>query len=145
MKNQRHIPPRVPWFAVLGVALLGACTSTPKGTYNTVEGSEHSSEVKKFSPNRDLENSIEQRNIVLVRKEGVLVAQFDMVNKLDRAISFQWGIEWRDKANLVIDYGPSHFRPERLSGRQIKTVKVVAPSPEATGYTLQVGSRDEVR
>jgi uncharacterized protein YcfL len=145
MKNPRHISSRARWLAVLGVALLGACTSAPKGTYNTIEGSENSREVKKFSPNRELENSIEQRNIVLVRKEGMLVAQFDMVNKLDRAISFQWGIEWRDKAGLVIDYGPSHFRPERLSGRQIKTVKVVAPSPEATAYTLQIGSRDEVR
>lgn len=145
MKNPRPFPSRARWLAVVGVALLGACTSAPKGTYNTIEGSEHSNEVKRFSPNRELENSIEQRSIVSVRKEGVLVVQFDMVNKLDRAISFQWGIEWYDKAGLVIDYGPSHFRPERLSGRQSKTIKIVAPSPEADTWKLQIGSRDEVR
>jgi uncharacterized protein YcfL len=145
MKNQRHIPPRVPWLAVLGVALLGACTSTPKGTYNTVEGSEHSSEVKKFSPNRDLENSIDMRNILQVRKEGMLVVQLELVNKLDRALSFQWGVEWYDRAGMVIDYGPGSYRSERLSGRQSKTIKIVAPSPEADTWKLQVGSRDEVR
>lgn len=127
------------------LVVAGACISTPRGSYNTVEGSEHSKDVKRTSPNRDLENSLEQRNIITGRKEGMLVVQFELVNRLDRAISFQWGVEWSDRAGFVIDYGPAHFRPERLSGRQSKTVKIVAPSPEAEQYRLLIGSRDEVR
>lgn len=126
-------------------ALLCACTSTPRGTYNSLSGKEGGAEVSRVSPNRELENSLEMKNIVQVRKEGMLVVQLDLANRLDRALAFQWAIEWYDRAGLVLDYGPAHYRPERLSGRQSKTIKVVAPSPEAESWKLQVGSRDEAR
>lgn len=135
---------RAPLFAA-GLALLTACVSEPRGSYNSISSSENSADTKRFSPNRELENSLETRNIVNVRKDGILIVQFELVNKLDRALSFQWGIEWRDRAGLVLDYGPGHYSPERLSARQSKTIKIVAPSPEADSWTLQVGSRDEVR
>lgn len=132
-----------PFFAAL--ALLCACTSTPRGTYNSLAGKEGGAEVARISPNRQLENSLEMKNIVQVRKEGMLVIQLDLVNRLDRALAFQWAIEWYDRSGLVLDYGPAHYRPERLSGRQSKTIKIVAPSPQAESWKLQVGSRDEVR
>lgn len=135
---------RAPLFAA-GLALLTACVSEPRGSYNSISGSENSAESKRFSPNRELENSLEIRDIVRVRKDGILIVQFQLVNKLDRALCFQWGIEWRDRSDLVIDYGPGHYSPERLSARQSKTIKIVAPSPEAESWKLQVGSRDEVR
>lgn len=131
--------------ACASLLLANACSLPPRGTYNTVQGSENGREVTRNSPNRDLENSLEQRNIVNVRKEGMLVVQFDLVNKLDRALAFQWGVEWYDRSGLVIDYGPAHYRPERFSGRQSKTIKIVAPSPEAVSWKLLIGSRDEVQ
>lgn len=135
---------RAPLFAA-GLALLTACVSEPRGSYNTISGSENSGESTRFSPNRDLENSLETHNIIKVRKDSMLIIQFELVNKLDRALSFQWGIEWYDRAGLVLDYGPGHYSPERLSARQSKTIKIVAPSPDAESWKLQVGSRDEAR
>lgn len=131
--------------SVAALALLGACTSAPRGTYNSLTGKEGGAEVSRVSPNRELENSLEMKNIVQVRKEGLLVVQMDLTNRLDRALSFQWAIEWYDRSGLVLDYGPAHYRAERLSGRQSKSIKIVAPSPEAESWKLQVGSRDEVR
>ncbi len=125
-------------------ALLCACTSAPRGTYNSISGRE-GGQVTTHTPNRDLENSLEMKNIVQVRKEGILVVQLELANRLDRALAFQWSVEWYDRAGLVLDYGPAHYRPERLSGRQSTTIKLVAPSPQAESWKLQVGSRDEVR
>jgi len=131
--------------ASAGLLFASSCSLPPRGSYNSVQGSENGAEVTRNSPNRNLQESIELRNIVQARKEGMLVVQVDLVNKLDRAISFQWGVEWFDRSGLVIDYGPAHYRPERFSGRQSKTVKLVAPSPEATSWKIQIGSRDEVQ
>lgn len=142
--NSNHSLRSIAAPALALAALLGACTSAPRGTYNTVSGRE-GGQVTTHTPNRDLENSLEMRDIVQVRKDGMLIFQFELVNKLDRALSFQWDVEWRDRSNLVIDYGPAHYRPERLSGRQSKTIKVVAPSPDADSFRLLLGSRDEVR
>jgi len=130
--------------ALTAASLLCACASTPRGTYNSVSGRE-GGQVSKHTPNRELENSLEMRNIVQVRDNGLLVVQLELANRLDRALSFQWAVEWYDRAGLVIDYGPAHYSPERLSGRQTKTIKITSPSPAAESWKLQVGSRDEVR
>lgn len=142
--NHSHSLRSIAAQAIATAAVLCACTSAPRGTYNSVSGRE-GGQVTTHTPNRDLENSLEMRNIVQVRKEGMLVVQLELANRLDRALSFQWAVEWYDRSGLAIDYGPAHYSPERLSGRQSKTIKLVAPSPEAESWKLQVGSRDEVR
>src|SRR5687768_17264421 len=119
---------RIPLAFVAPLALgLGACTSTHQGVVNRFSGGEG------------------QRDVTEVRDNGVLVVQFDLVNTRQGPVAFQWTIDWFDKAGLKLDYVPQSWTPERLPGGSSKTIKRVAPHPDATSWQLQTGSRDEVQ
>ncbi|MCY3000762.1 MAG: YcfL family protein [Planctomycetota bacterium] len=120
------------------VALVG-CTAAPRGSVNSFDGK--NTEVG----NALLNASLEIRNIVRAEKNGLKVAQFELHNRHSTALAFQWTVEWYDRSGLKIQYGPAHWEPERLAGSASKTLQIVAPSPDADSWKLQVGSRDEVQ
>jgi uncharacterized protein YcfL len=115
-----------------------------QGQVNRYQGAEGMRETKADEPNALLAASLEMSHLVQNRVNGMLVVQFDLVNKRSFPQSFQWSVDWFDTAGMSIAYGPQHWTPERLAGSAAKTIKVVAPTPEAASWRLQVGSRDEV-
>ena len=131
--------------ALAGALSAAACRMAPRGSYNSVESGRPGQDPVQTIGNRDIANSLELRNIVEARQNDLKIVQVELVNRLGRAIQFQWSPVWYDRSGIVIDYGPAHFEPVRLSGRQTKVIKFIAPSPAADTWKLQYGSRDEVQ
>ena len=128
-----------PYLLPLALVPLFGCTSPPSGSVNSFDGKH--TEVG----NALLNSALEIRNIVRAEKNGLKVAQFELHNRHSTALAFQWTVEWYDRSGLKIQYGPAHWEPERLAGSASKTLQIVAPSPDADSWKLQVGSRDEVQ
>jgi uncharacterized protein YcfL len=124
---------------------LGACTTTHQGVANRFSGGEGQRDVTKVRNNAVLDAALKMEHLVQTRVNGVLVVQFDLVNTRQGPLSFQWTIDWFDKAGLKIDHPTQHWTPERLPAGASKTIKATAPHPDATAWTLQTGSRDEVQ
>jgi uncharacterized protein YcfL len=131
--------------AAAALLALAACTSAPKGVVNRFRGGEGQCDVVKVRNNVTLDRSLAIENYVHARKNDVLVVQFDLVNTLQSPLSFQCTVEWFDRQNLKIDNVAQVWTPERLAAGASKTIQIVAPSPEATQWQLQTGSRDEVQ
>jgi uncharacterized protein YcfL len=125
--------------ASLALFSLAACRVTPQGSVNRTDGK--STEVG----NSLLNAALEMRNIVKAEKNGLMVVQLELRNRRTSPLAFQWTVEWYDRAGLKLSYVPQHWEPERLAGSASKTIQMVAPSPEAVSWQLQVGSRDEVQ
>ena len=128
----------------VALATCVACTAPMQGQVNRYRGAEGMTDMKADEPNALLAASLEMSNLVQKRVNGMLVVQFDLVNKRSFAQGFQWTVDWFDTAGMSIAYGPQNWTPERLAGSAAKTIKVVAPTPDAASWRLQVGSRDEV-
>jgi uncharacterized protein YcfL len=123
----------------LALVPLVGCVMAPSGSVNSFDGK--NTEVG----NALLNSALEIRNIVRAEKNGLKVAQFELHNRHSSSLSFQWTVEWFCRAGLKLQYGPQHWEPERLAGGASKTLQIVAPSPEADSWKLQVGSRNEVQ
>lgn len=132
----------LPLLALLGA---GACIVPPEGSVNRISGGEGRPGTTKEVGNRALDSALEMRNIIRAEQNGLMVVQLDLVNRKGGPLAFQWSVEWFDRAGLKLDYVTQNWTPERLAGGASKTIKIVAPSPEATGWQLQVGSRDEIQ
>lgn len=124
---------------LLALLPLVACTAAPSGSVNRYDGK--GTEVG----NALLNAALEMRNIIKAEKNGLMVVQVELKNRRTTPLAFQWSVEWYDRAGLKINYVPQHWEPERLAGSASKTIQMVAPSPEAVSWQLQVGSRDEVQ
>ncbi|MBM3989747.1 MAG: DUF1425 domain-containing protein [Planctomycetes bacterium] len=123
----------------LSLLPLVACTTAPSGSVVRYDGK--GTEIG----NSLLNAALEMRNIVRAEKHGLMVVQVDLKNRRTTPLAFQWSVEWYDRAGLKISYVPQHWEPERLAGSASKTIQMVAPSPEAVSWQLQVGSRDEIQ
>lgn len=141
--NRLHRMLRAPLNA-LALTALAACTMPIEGQVNRYQGGEGQRTPTLEEGNKILAASLETTNFVHTRVNGLLLVQFDLVNKRTFPQAFQWTIEWFDRAGMKIDYGPQHWTPARLAGGAAQTVKAMAPVPEATNWRMQVGSRDEV-
>lgn len=128
-----------PYLLPLALVPLFACTSPPSGSVNRYDGS--GAEVG----NSVLHAALEMRNIVRAEKNGLMVVQVELHNRRTAPLAFQWSVDWFDRAGLKILYGPQHWEPERLAGSASKVIQMIAPSPDAVSWQLQVGSRDEVQ
>lgn len=125
---------------------LAACTSSgPTGVVNRYRGGEGQRDLVKVRNNAVLDAALKIENLVQTRQNGVLVVQFELVNTRQGPVAFQWTADWYDRQGVLIDYTAQHWAPERLAAGSSKTIKLVAPSPEATSWQLQFGSRDEVQ
>jgi uncharacterized protein YcfL len=124
---------------------LAACTSTHRGVVNRYSGGEGQRDVQRVVNDPVRSAALKMEHIVHARQNGLLVVQFDLVNTRQGPLSFQWTIDWFDKAGLKIDHPTQHWTPERLPAGASKTIKATAPHPDATAWTLQTGSRDEVQ
>jgi uncharacterized protein YcfL len=129
----------------LALALTPGCMTTPTGSVNRYSGGEGARAMQSEEHNQLLGAALRIEKLVQTRVNDVLVVQFDLVNTRQSQLGFQWSVDWYDKAGLKIDYAPQNWTPERLAGNAAKTIKIVAPAPQATSWQLQVGSRDEVR
>jgi uncharacterized protein YcfL len=132
-------------WTIAAFALAFACTTAPEGSVNRYSGGDVRRGIEIEEGNRRLASALELRNIVSTLQNDIRVIQFDLVSQSSSPLSFQWTIDWYDRAGFKVDYGPQNWTPERLAGKASKTIKIVAPSPAAEGWTLQIGSRDEVR
>jgi uncharacterized protein YcfL len=125
---------------------LAACTSSgPSGVVNRYRGSEGQTEITKVRNNPQLDAALKMEKLLTTRQNGVLVVQFELVNTRQGPVGFQWTADWWDRQGVLIDYTAQHWAAERLAAGSSKTIKLVAPSPEATSFQLQIGSRDEVQ
>jgi uncharacterized protein YcfL len=131
--------------AALALTLACACTMGPQGVTNRYTIAEGQREPTKVVNNQMLETAIKLQNLITTHENGIMLAQFDLVNTRQGQVAFQWTVEWFDKRGILIDYVSRNWTPERLAAGASKTVKIRAPSPEATSFRLQIGSRDEVQ
>jgi uncharacterized protein YcfL len=127
------------------LALAACASSGPTGVVNRYRGGEGKSEITKVRNNRELDAALKMQNLLQTRQNGVLVVQFELVNTRQGPLGFQWTVDWFDRQGIQIDYVSQHWAPERLAAGSSKTIKLVAPSPQAEQFELQFGSRDEVQ
>ena len=129
------------------LALAFGCRTAPHGVVNRYSGGEGRASIQSEESNAFFANAIKMPadRMIQTRVNGLLVVQLDLVNTRQAQMAFQWTVDWYDRAGLKIDYGPQHWAPERLPAGASKTIKIVAPTPDATSWQLQIGSRDEVQ
>ena len=132
-----------PWL-VLAAAALAACTSAPKGDANRYEGSE-GGQITAIENNRALAQKLAIKNAVHKRENDRLVVQFDLENRRSSQLEFAWTIDWFDAHGFQIDDATRLWAPIKMGGHAVRTLKAVAPRPEATQWKLQVTSRNEVK
>jgi uncharacterized protein YcfL len=131
--------------AAASLALASCTTSGPTGVVNRFRGGEGQRDVVKVRNNAMLDTALQLANPVHSRPNDVLVVQVELVNTRQSPLAFQWTVEWFDQQGLLVDYATQNWTPERLAAGASKTIKLVAPSPAATSWQLQTGSRDEVQ
>jgi uncharacterized protein YcfL len=143
MRPQRRSAPR--WLAlVAGLCLLTACESTPRGSQNQYQGRE-GGQMTAIEGNPSLARSLSIKNPLHKRQSDRLVVQFELANTRSNPLRFAWAIDWFDAAGFRIADNTRHWEPVRLGGEGMTIVQVVAPTPEAASWKLQVTSPDEVR
>jgi uncharacterized protein YcfL len=133
--------------ALLAAVLIStaACTLPPQGPVNRYSGNENPNSLQKVEGNTTLASNLETKNIVTARRNGLLVVQFDLVNKSSWPQQFQWTVDWQDRQGLQVANPTRHWEPMRLAGYASQTISVVAPNAAAESWQLQVGERDEVQ
>jgi len=135
---------KTPWIALAAAVLASACTSAPKGEANRYEGTEGGS-INAVEDNRALADDLAIKNAISKRQDGRLMVQFDLENRTSSRLEFAWTVDWYDAHGFQIDDATRRWEPVSLGGSAAKTLKIVAPRPEATQWRLQVTSRDEVK
>ena len=134
------------WMAIAcGFALLAACESTPRGSQNHYEGAEGESELVRIEPNRALRNQLVITNPIHQRVDERLKVQFQLENRYGTEIKFSWTIDWFDQQGFQVVDARRHWEPVSLDGYGTKVLTVVAPTPGASSWKLQVSSRSEVK
>ncbi len=139
---ERRILRPLPWLAL--AVILSACQSSRGTAQNTYTGGEHTSEAETYVGNPALAKKLEIRQIRSRRKEGHLEVQFDLHNKKQINLAFEWSVSWFDEDDFRIDTA-EHWTPITLGGRDFQTLSIVAPTPNASTWELGVRTPNEVR
>lgn len=74
-----------------------------------------------------------------VRRAGdLLEVQFDLVNRRNREMAFEYRFEWADAEGFKVPEAVEHWNPITMGAREAKPVRAVAPDPSVTRWTLKV-------
>jgi len=130
--------------AALLLASLGACTSTPRGSQNRYEGRE-GGQMTAVEGNQTLARNLAIKNPIHKREDGRMIVQFDLENRHSTPLDFAWAVDWFDRDGFAVRGATRHWEPIALGGYGSTTLTVVAPSPEASSWKLQVTSRNEIK
>jgi uncharacterized protein YcfL len=130
--------------ATLLLFALGACTSTPRGSQNSYEGRE-GGQMNAVEGNQILARNLAIKNPIHKREGGRMVVQFDLENRRSTATDFAWAVDWFDRDGFAVRGATRHWEPVSLGGYGSTTLTVVAPTPDASSWKLQVTSRNEVK
>lgn len=125
-------------------ALLAGCVSGSGGSQTTIAGGEGSTEMTELDAGKVLSRDLEIVQLVQVRKEGLLVAQFDLRNKRGSRLAVTWTIEWFDADGLKVNTNES-WRTLVIGGKGFEALKVTAPTASATSWRLKVEKPNPVR
>ena len=125
--------------------LLAACTSTGKGgPQTTVQGAEGLPGMTELDSGVGLSQDLEIQNLVQVRKNDYLVAQFELHNKRGTQINLEWSVDWTDEQGLRIDSN-ENWRPLSIGGRGFELIQITAPTPSARAWRLKVQKPNPIR
>ena len=134
------------WLAIAWTcAGLAGCVTKPKGhaqnTYVGGEGQELETRVGNPGFGRELEilRPISRRD-----ESGRLHVQFELHNKKNADLAFEYAVTWRDASGFAIDT-PWHWQPMSIVGQGYRTVAVTGPTPEAVQWELHVQPSSSVR
>ncbi len=112
-----------------------ACGTPGVGPTSTVRGREGSPELKELDGERSLNKDLEIVRYRSERRDGRLHVQFDLQNKRDSNLAFEWSMEWFDSAGFRIETG-DHWTPVVLGGKGFETIAMTAPTTEASIFKL---------
>jgi uncharacterized protein YcfL len=131
--------------ALTAAVLLSACSSTPRGSQNQYEGAEGMAQMHRIEGNQALAKRLEIRD-PRMRKlaDGRSQVQFDLHNRHSTAVEFAWAIDWFGADGFQISDSSRHWEPVAIGGNGSHVLTIVAPTPHAVAWRLQVTSRDEV-
>jgi uncharacterized protein YcfL len=125
--------------------LLLACTSTGKGgAQMTVQGAEALPGMTELDSGLAISQDLEILNLVQVRKNDFLVAQFELHNKRGSQVNLEWSVDWTDEQGLRIDSN-ENWRPLSIGGRGFELLQITAPTPSAKAWRLKVQQPNPIR
>ncbi len=125
---------------------LTACTSAERsGSANQITGS-GSGQIEEVTGNSRLSRQLAIENPRSRRlDDGRLEVEFDLQNTTSSTLEFAWSVFWYDRDGFRVKDATYHWQPETLGGDALRTLTLVAPTPEADQWRLQVTSPDEIR
>lgn len=130
--------------AALGAALLAAAGCiTSGGPLNTYVITEDHHGVEIDIGNRSLAGRVAVEGVISERRQDRLFVQANIQNESGRPQQLEWSVEWYDGSGLLVAE-PSAWRPLRLGGGEVETVRQTAPTTSAVSMRLSVRPKDQV-
>lgn len=125
-------------------ALLGACTSPPRGTPTNTYTGNQAGKQQEYLGDPDLAQKFVLLDLKTERRDGRLRVQFDLRNTTGADLPIEWSIVWKDASGFNVDTNP-YWRPTMVAGKGFESIQDVAPVPEATSFQLQIRRPSPIR
>jgi uncharacterized protein YcfL len=109
-----------------------------------VQGAEALPGMTELDSGLSISQDLEILNLVQVRKNDFLVAQFELHNKRGSQIDLEWSVDWTDEQGLRIDSN-ENWRPLSIGGRGFELIQITAPTPSAKAWRLKVQKPNPIR
>ena len=124
----------IPLLGTVGLAVLVAGCRTPSSGI-TVESYPRS----KITVNSKMVgNRIEVVEYLAAKVNDQLVLQMSVQNTTQKDLQFEYRVEWKDKAGLLMDTPLTTWIPFSVSGKEKASLKAMSPSSKAEDFTFIV-------
>lgn len=125
----------------LALAMAGCRSGSPQNTYVVRE---HVHRVDEVVIDRGLARKLELSETRSERRNGRLDVQTQLVNRSSRELRIEWQVEWYDASGLQVA-PPTNWKPERLGGGQVLTIRQTALTEDADTMRLNVRETDAIQ
>ena len=127
---------------LLACLSLGACRSS--GTAQLTWTGGEAEETVLDSSGVALEGDLELLTTRHERREGRLFVQLELYNDRYGWLPFEWKLDWYDANGFLYDSARG-WVPEKLGGRETKTVTAIAPNEAAVSWRFAARRPSVVR
>ncbi|MBF0159937.1 MAG: YcfL family protein [Magnetococcales bacterium] len=86
-------------------------------------------------------NELQPGEVHVVRRNGLLNIQAEVINLSNRAQSLYYRFQWLNEAGLLA-WEEESWKPVLIQGQQRKWLTTVAPTPQATDFRIEMHSPD---